>query len=843
MVPQQKYDVIHYIREEYLKPNNQTQYVGVDEAYLARLPKGNSRGPKPSKILPWQQMDYGPNLIGTYEIGKDGSNFAYKGNAVRLDAGPGGVSHGKAWSIFDSDTFRLAAAWTGNRFIDYHSIAFDGQHAVHPRIQGTVHFANSTGPGWARPGTDSFEDVRLVGRDGRRYGPLPRDWARYRGTYSHGDKTIVAYDVGKTAVLELQRQVEHPNFVFARQFQIGPRSEAMLLQVAEDKRGPDQVQPLDLPPQATGILRNVVLWNCPGAADAPRSTSKTKPKSVDDEVSQSIEFAAGPLVAGLASDPAFDLSGLEWTVKEGKLRLRIPAGDRPLRFTLWMSRLEEEQRASTHLASLSIANPSLDLESLTHGGPMRWPELVTTNLAVGHEEGPFAVDVLTYPLVNPWQCRMRLTGHDFFKDGDRAAVCDWDGNVWLVSGLISGLRIKPSEPGEDANYDREPRLSWKRIASGMFQPLGIRVIEDVIHVTCRDQLCRLHDLNGDDAIDWYECVNNDHQVTDHFHEFAMGLQTDAEGNFYYAKSARHALPAVVPHHGTLLRVSKDGTRTDILATGFRAANGVCLNPDGTFVVTDQEGHWNPKNRINWVRPGGFYGNMYGYHDVTDTSDATMEPPLCWITNTFDRSPAELLWVTSKHWGPLDGQLLNLSYGYGKVYLVLREEVDGQMQGGMIELPIEAFPTGIIRGRFHPDDGHLYLSGMYSWAGSRLEPGGFFRVRYTGKTLNLPIEMSTTPDGLLLRFCSDLDPDAAQLPQNYQIKVWDIHRTKEYGSAHFNEHKIGVSKARVSGRTVHLEIPDIAPTRCMEIRYQLKSADGADVTGVIHNTIHRLAGKR
>ena len=38
--------------------------------------------------------------------------------------------------------------------------------------------------------------------------------------------------------------------------------------------------------------------------------------------------------------------------------------------------------------------------------------------------------------------------------------------------------------------------------------------------------------------------------------------------------------------------------------------------------------------------------MWGYTDVTDTSDAAMEPPLCWITNEFDRSPAELLWVTS-----------------------------------------------------------------------------------------------------------------------------------------------------------------------------------------------------
>ena len=59
-------------------------------------------------------------------------------------------------------------------------------------------------------------------------------------------------------------------------------------------------------------------------------------------------------------------------------------------------------------------------------------------------------------------------------------------------------------------------------------------------MTCRDQIARLHDLNGDLETDWIECFNNDHQVTEHFHEFAMGLQVDGAGNLYYAKSARHA---------------------------------------------------------------------------------------------------------------------------------------------------------------------------------------------------------------------------------------------------------------------------------------------------------------
>ncbi len=62
----------------------------------------------------------------------------------------------------------------------------------------------ATGPGWANPITGSFrDDQRVLGRDNRRYGPLPGDWAKFRGLYHHGQQVILAYTVGATEVLEL----------------------------------------------------------------------------------------------------------------------------------------------------------------------------------------------------------------------------------------------------------------------------------------------------------------------------------------------------------------------------------------------------------------------------------------------------------------------------------------------------------------------------------------------------------------------------------------------------------------------------------------------------------------
>ena len=84
----------------------------------------------------------------------------------------------------------------------------------------------------------------------------------------------------------------------------------------------------------------------------------------------------------------------------------------------------------------------------------------------------------------------------------------------------------------------------------------------------------------------------------------MGLQVGQEGNFYNAKSGRHARTSLVPQNVTLIKVSSDGQTSTILANGFRVANGVCLNLTDPF-CPDQEGYWNPMNRINRVMPGLF----------------------------------------------------------------------------------------------------------------------------------------------------------------------------------------------------------------------------------------------
>lgn len=768
LTPEQRYDAIHYIREAFVKPHNPSAYFDVTPEYLAALPKGTGRGVKTVEMIEFEKgpkylrMDFGPALFWTLQVEPD--NIAYKGIAIRLDEGPGGVSKGRVWMLYDHDTLRVAAAWSGDQFVDWRGIAFDGSHGSHTSIVGQKAFVNPVGPGWAHPQTSSFEDPRFRGRDNKPYGPLPREWTHFQGVYFHSNKVVIAYTVGDARVLELPGYERSGEAIaFSRTLNIGKSSRDLLMRVA---------------PEAIPVA------------------------------------LVGTSAASLVTTNGFRL-------------LRVPASATPLNVKLLIAKPGPNVDAGTLFAFALASSPAADLTAFTQGGPERWNPPLATHGKLGNQDGPFAVDELTPPpdAANPWHTWMRFGGFDFFKDGQRAAICTWNGDVWTVSGVDGDLA----------------QLTWKRIASGLFQPLGVKIVDETIYVTCRDQIARLRDLNGDGEIDFIENFNNDHQVTEHFHEFAMGLQTDREENFYYAKSARHALPAVVPHHGTLLKVSRDGARTEIVANGFRAANGVCVNNDGTFFVTDQEGHWTPKNRINRVHPGGFYGNMFGYHDRTSAADSDMEQPLVWITNDMDRSPGELLWVTSDKWGPLKGSLLNLSYGTGRIFVVPHEKIGAQLQGGVVQLPIPDFPTGTMRGRFHPGNGHLYTCGLYAWAGNRQLDGGLYRVRATGKPVNLPIRLHARTNGMELQFSDALDSDSASDPKNYAVKGWSLKRSANYGSQHIDEHGLNVTKATLAAdqKSVLLNLPNLQPAWSMEIKMNLRSADGTPFTRTLHNTIHQL----
>ena len=777
LTPVDKYNVIHYIREEFVAKQNKDAYFKIDSNYLASLPKGKSKGPSSIHKEGWLEMDYGNFLINTYELVDANAkpreisggpaplpdenlvdaNFAYKGIAVRVDTGTGGVAAGKAWMIFDHDLMRVAGAWTGKGFIDWQGILLNGQHNISPRTIGDLHFSTPVEPSWANPLNGSFADNRFQAVDKRKFGPLARTWTQYKGLYHYKDQVIISYTVGNSNVLE--------------------------------KLGME------------------------GTSDMPFFTRTLNMSAASTPLKMRI--ASIQTAVAIVSDEA------KLKKENGFFILNIPANKSvSVKILLANAKVKNFELISKN------TNKPENLLAYTKGGTPQYAQTLTTNIIKGEQKGSFKVDRMELPYKSPWKNQMRLSGIDFLEDRNKAVICSTDGDVWLVEGVLQ----------------QEGKLIWKRIASGLFQPLGIKIVDKKIFVTCRDQLVKLHDLNGDEEIDYYESFNSDHQVTNHFHEFAMGLQTDKEGNFYYAKSARHARRSLVPQHGTLLKVSKDGQETSIVAHGFRAANGVCINPDGSFIVTDQEGHWNPMNRINWVTPTNkFYGNMYAYNPSSDSSDTGMEPPLTWVERDIDRSPSELLWVDSKAWGPLNGSLLSFSYGYGKVFIVPHEKIGNQMQGGVFELPIPTFSTGVMRGRFNPADGQLYACGLSAWGSAQPELGGFYRIRYNGEKTIVPLALHVLANGIRIKFSHELNKKNVEDIASYQVQTWDLKRSRKYGSDHYNTKSLIVKNATLSkdGKEIFLTIMDVKPTNVMEVKFQFLDDTGKPVKGLIQNTINQI----
>ena len=267
------------------------------------------------------------------------------------------------------------------------------------------------------------------------------------------------------------------------------------------------------------------------------------------------------------------VTGAVVTTREDRIVLTLPARNEPLRVKVLLG------------AEMLSPTAPADLAPLTKPGPRLWGEPLVTRGQTGKPAtgSPFAVDTIAMPEDNPHGALLFAGGFDFAPDG-ACFVCTAHGDVWRVTGIDDDLE----------------EIRWQRFATGLYQPLGLKVRDGEVFVLGRDQITRLHDRNGDGEADFYENFNDD--LTDHGqpHAYAMCLETDDARNFYFLKSGAPK----TPHGGTLLNLSADGKDLSVYATGFRHANGLSIGPDGTITAADPRRYaveiWN----YRWSREYG-----------------------------------------------------------------------------------------------------------------------------------------------------------------------------------------------------------------------------------------------
>ncbi len=192
-----------------------------------------------------------------------------------------------------------------------------------------------------------------------------------------------------------------------------------------------------------------------------------------------------------------------------------------------------------------------------------------------------------------------------------------------------------------------------------------------------------------------------------------------------------------------------------------------------------------------------------------------------------------------------------------------------VQGGVTRFPVN-FQSGTMRARFNPADGQLYIVGLRGWQTTGVKNGAFQRVRYNPRApVRMPIGLHATKRGVRLDFTCALDAASAGDPQNWNIEVWNYLWSSAYGSPEistlgggdkpaelgkdgamqFTNAQLGqkkhdpltVKSAVLSAdkKSVFLEIPGLKPVMQMQIKFALKSADGAELQSEVLNTIHAL----
>jgi hypothetical protein len=111
--------------------------------------------------------------------------------------------------------------------------------------------------------------------------------------------------------------------------------------------------------------------------------------------------------------------------------------------------------------------------------------------------------------------------------------------------------------------------------------------------------------------------------------------------------------------------------------------------------------------------------------------------------------------------------------------VVYEKKGDLVQGGVVKFPL-TFASGIMRGRFNPKDGQLYVVGLRGWQTPAARDGAFQRVRWTGKPANTLLGMRTVEGGMELTFTDPLDAEAGTTDV-YAAQRWNYLWSEKYGS--------------------------------------------------------------
>ncbi|MDR8391966.1 c-type cytochrome [Aliifodinibius sp. S!AR15-10] len=863
--PEDTYAVVQYIREELVKGENPEMYFDITEDYLEGLPEPSMSTQQLDQMIKNEALsgsqEYG-QLYFTDNLGEYGNALYSSLNDRANDALIVKLAD-QVYIGYNPQRMSTVAAWQGQLDLSetkYQLYRGEGE----PMIDGQE--------------LNGMERMHWSYQD--RYGqlnnlvsertPYPDEWLDYHGHYQHGEEMVLSYSIMGRKVLEMPSA--HmlqgvPVIQHTMKIEPGDSWRKIVLGGLGDweteavKKG---VFALGNPNGAEGLSEE--HWGNPHESIVV--TAPGDGGTMDDF------FAAG--VQG-------DTEGMRWVIEDPhQVALYIPASDKEqtIRIHRFSGQGQAQYLAFAGYLSDGQARAITDPATYTTGGQRVWKETIVTkgqlnagrphydpihygkanqeapeNLVTIQEHYPYTVDQITLPFDNPWGSWIRPSGFDFFPDG-RAVVSTYAGDMWMAEGIDDDL----------------DEIQWQRIATGLYDPFGVKVKDGQIYVICRDRIMRLNDLNGDGETDFYESFFADTDVSDvPVQAYNFSLETDSKGNFLYAKAGQYTNN---DEPGNLIRVSSDGKTQESVAIGFRAPNGVTVDPQDRIYVSDNQGNWMPANKISIVEEGGFYGyipsikssvtnpgpkeyqmrpDLAKYPKNGAVLPLSFDKPIIWMPQAFDNSPGNGAW-TPTEWGPLGDRLIWTSFGKGWAYQVLMDQVDGTTQAAVSALPFQ-FDSGTQRATVNPADGQYYLAGVTGWDDAFAQKyGSFDRIRYTGGIGFVIDAVNVRSNGIAITFNQELNAEVATQSENYTVKQWNYRWKEHYGSEDWsvqNPEQTGKDDVPVKdvelsgdGQTILIQISDqyLQPVDQMRIQLRLESKDGRQYKDTIYLTIHKVPGQ-
>jgi len=427
-------------------------------------------------------------------------------------------------------------------------------------------------------------------------------------------------------------------------------------------------------------------------------------------------------------------------------------------------------------------------------------------------------------------------------------------------------------------------FNWRAFSTdSLHNSCGLQVISrSEILISQMAELTRLTDTDGDGIADLYENVADDWGVSGNYHE-TNALTPDGDGGWYLAiGTASHNGPtfyhtrgefsdqgrngrnfAAVPWKGWIVHADANGKITPF-AKGFRAHNGIMIDPQGRMFATDNQGDWRGTSPLYHIEKDNFYGHpsslVWDEEFMRNISDDPLQYYIDnWDQYEKDRTPAAVEFphgfmcnspsepivdTTNGAFGPFAGQMIVGDIAGDRLIRVMLEEVDGVVQGACVKFVEGGLGGGNNRLAFSPDGTALYVGQtVRGWSG-RNTAEGMKRITFTGET---PFEVKTVSlrdDGFVVSFTKPLDPAAAADRSNYSAKSYWYKSHHPYGSPPLDETELDIQSVQVSPDrlSVRLHVSGLQPKRIAELNFAdtLTAQDGSSIGfGQVCYTIRRL----